>query len=135
MFFQSPAPLPGWPPVLAFSQMSPSDSDSWRSTLKNIYSHKPGDSPSSIVTTPFPSSPVSAATTGSATSDNREPDEEQPLLLDQASETDPLGSIRSSSEDSMESEDQNGFFALCWQNIIAWIYAPFARLLGQPSNA
>lgn len=137
--FQSPAPLPAWVSEVAFSQVSSSGSDSWQSTeeypLERSNSHEPGGSCSSFVTNHFSSSPVRAATIGSATSDNPEPDEEQRLLLYQAPETISQSSSRSSSEASVESKDQGGFFTVCCQSLMAWIYALFTRLLGQPSNA
>lgn len=142
---QSPAMLPIFGSHLLSSQESHqisslgSGSLSWQST--RVDPSEPLDLRQRRSSCPFPVvesfSLSSSIVTGEGydISSNVESNGEQHLLGYHSMEAITPRRDFSGSEASAESKDQNGFFAVCWQNPVAWIYVLFAKVVGRFSNA
>ncbi len=76
----------------------------------------------------FSTSPDNVAGEGSDIPNNPLTDAEQPLLIDR--NTISPSSSPPGSGASVESTDPGGFFALCFQSLMAWIYNLLGKVFG-----
>ena len=143
--FQSPAVLPSFGSETSSSHGSPqvssleSGSLSGRSTREDSieslhFRQRRGSCPLSV-REPFSLSPANVVEEGPDTFGHAMSNEEQHLLDYENVEAITQSRSLSGSEASVKSRDQEGFFAVCWQNFMVWIYILFAKLFGQLSNA